>query len=107
MLVAYTPPGATYIDTTTVTVDSVAVPSDGEDHEYTATWDLRAWEDADPGRRAQHVVPIFRVRSPAGTVSIALQRSEEHTSELQSRENIVCRLLLVKKTMFRLLARHP
>ena len=73
MLVAYTPPGATYIDTTTVTVDSVAVPSDGEDHEYTATWDLRAWEDADPGRRAQHVVPIFRVRSPAGTVSIALQ----------------------------------
>src|SRR5690606_40531503 len=25
------------------------------------------------------------------------QRSEEHTSELQSRENIVCRLLLEKK----------
>src|SRR5690606_22180217 len=25
-------------------------------------------------------------------------RSEEHTSELQSRENLVCRLLLVKKT---------
>src|SRR5690606_39278508 len=28
---------------------------------------------------------------------IVLQRSEEHTSELQSRENIVCRLLLEKK----------
>src|SRR5207302_9734344 len=27
----------------------------------------------------------------------ALQRSEEHTSELQSRENLVCRLLLEKK----------
>src|SRR5690606_39603204 len=26
------------------------------------------------------------------------RRSEEHTSELQSRENIVCRLLLEKKT---------
>src|SRR5690606_6508180 len=26
-----------------------------------------------------------------------LSRSEEHTSELQSRENLVCRLLLVKK----------
>src|SRR5690606_41450593 len=26
------------------------------------------------------------------------QRSEEHTSELQSRENLVCRLLLEKKT---------
>src|SRR5436309_5075381 len=27
----------------------------------------------------------------------AAQRSEEHTSELQSRENLVCRLLLEKK----------
>src|SRR5690606_39651641 len=27
----------------------------------------------------------------------ALERSEEHTSELQSRENLVCRLLLEKK----------
>jgi len=27
----------------------------------------------------------------------ALTRSEEHTSELQSRENLVCRLLLEKK----------
>src|SRR5690606_39971942 len=26
------------------------------------------------------------------------ERSEEHTSELQSRENLVCRLLLEKKT---------
>src|SRR5690606_40623197 len=29
--------------------------------------------------------------------AIARRRSEEHTSELQSRENIVCRLLLEKK----------
>src|SRR5690606_39447209 len=28
---------------------------------------------------------------------ISLRRSEEHTSELQSRENLVCRLLLEKK----------
>src|SRR5207302_8398412 len=28
---------------------------------------------------------------------VALVRSEEHTSELQSRENLVCRLLLEKK----------
>src|SRR5690606_41490339 len=32
-------------------------------------------------------------RSPACGIS----RSEEHTSELQSRENLVCRLLLEKK----------
>src|SRR5690606_8254838 len=31
-------------------------------------------------------------------------RSEEHTSELQSRENLVCRLLLEKKKIFNLLA---
>src|SRR6266511_4638113 len=36
-----------------------------------------------------------RGRSPPQPVRF--QRSEEHTSELQSRENIVCRLLLEKK----------
>src|SRR5690606_40974118 len=30
-------------------------------------------------------------------VLIGVHRSEEHTSELQSRENLVCRLLLEKK----------
>src|SRR5690606_41661062 len=35
-------------------------------------------------------------RSPAAT-SRRCRRSEEHTSELQSRENLVCRLLLEKK----------
>src|SRR5690606_41652011 len=28
---------------------------------------------------------------------VSVERSEEHTSELQSRENLVCRLLLEKK----------
>src|SRR5690606_40629270 len=38
------------------------------------------------------------VPSPlALAVQIIHQRSEEHTSELQSRENLVCRLLLEKK----------
>src|SRR5690606_39363267 len=31
------------------------------------------------------------------TFSLRSNRSEEHTSELQSRENLVCRLLLEKK----------
>src|SRR5690606_15981768 len=35
-------------------------------------------------------LPILEIRT-------ALERSEEHTSELQSRENLVCRLLLEKK----------
>src|SRR5690606_41808879 len=32
-----------------------------------------------------------------GAVKKTIKRSEEHTSELQSRENLVCRLLLEKK----------
>src|SRR2546422_7236238 len=35
----------------------------------------------------------------------ALVRSEEHTSELQSRLHLVCRLLLEKKKLFRAYAR--
>src|SRR5690606_41471537 len=34
---------------------------------------------------------------PTGIIQWFLTRSEEHTSELQSRENLVCRLLLEKK----------
>src|SRR5690606_41798442 len=37
----------------------------------------------------------FISRSPISPT--AARRSEEHTSELQSRENLVCRLLLEKK----------
>src|SRR3712207_7180517 len=32
-----------------------------------------------------------------GLINTALERSEEHTSELQSRQYLVCRLLLEKK----------
>src|SRR5690606_40521849 len=35
--------------------------------------------------------------SPAGAAPQSASRSEEHTSELQSREKLVCRLLLEKK----------
>src|SRR5258708_14911770 len=34
-------------------------------------------------------------------------RSEEHTSELQSPDHLVCRLLLEKKKTFRLVLWHP
>src|SRR5690606_11781603 len=40
---------------------------------------------------------ITAERDPAGRPTIYTARSEEHTSELQSRENLVCRLLLEKK----------
>src|SRR5436309_10066661 len=38
-----------------------------------------------------------REMRPTGARAQFLDRSEEHTSELQSRENLVCRLLLEKK----------
>src|SRR3989440_2508237 len=47
---------------------------------------------------AQHLSDVAGERTdarrPCAVVRIALQRSEEHTSELQSRSDLVCRLLL-------------
>src|SRR5438132_7144866 len=39
----------------------------------------------------------FRYRPPMPADLTALRRSEEHTSELQSHSDLVCRLLLEKK----------
>src|SRR3712207_8861195 len=50
-----------------------------------------------PGGRAQSG-PNGGVQSAAG--SGRWQRSEEHTSELQSRQYLVCRLLLEKKEVY-------
>src|SRR5690606_41517560 len=66
-----------------------------------------------PARRVQHMrrqpstchfhspLPVSAAYTspvrPAGEHGCKRKRSEEHTSELQSRENLVCRLLLEKK----------
>src|SRR5690625_6922183 len=42
-------------------------------------------------------IPNHMTEKPAGTASTP--RSEEHTSELQSRGHLVCRLLLEKKNL--------
>src|SRR5690606_40230352 len=42
-------------------------------------------------------IDYIRQLFPDNPASIDQDRSEEHTSELQSRENLVCRLLLEKK----------
>src|SRR5690606_41558502 len=57
-------------------------------------WDflLNRWHRPEIVRSV--VLPAFIREANSG----ARTRSEEHTSELQSRENIVCRLLLEKKT---------
>src|SRR2546429_6453976 len=53
---------------------------------------------ASDGARALEVAGIVgAVGARRGAVEIDLDRSEEHTSELQSRLHLVCRLLLEKK----------
>src|SRR5690606_41901075 len=52
------------------------------------------------GRGIRRVAHGVRTAAAAGCETVILTngcRSEEHTSELQSRENLVCRLLLEKK----------
>src|SRR5206468_9080160 len=48
---------------------------------------------------ASHATPSIRPgrRAAAAAAKTSLKRSEEHTSELQSRSDLVCRLLLEKK----------
>src|SRR3712207_8953257 len=64
--------------------------------------------DGSGGRTPGEMVKNARLSGPAGTVTLTgagatfpmpiySRRSEEHTSELQSRQYLVCRLLLEKK----------
>src|SRR2546427_7329940 len=50
----------------------------------------------EPLRDVEHAVPARDDHLRIGRVAGA-ERSEEHTSELQSQSNLVCRLLLEKK----------
>ena len=43
------------------------------------------------------VIPFWPMRVACIVTMLGTARSEEHTSELQSRRNLVCRLLLEKK----------
>src|SRR2546428_10060259 len=50
-------------------------------------------------QRVMRLGPAARKRlHDSGIANATLDRSEEHTSELQSRSDLVCRLLLEKKT---------
>src|SRR5450432_2999078 len=58
-----------------------------------------------PATHHPHRAPETRVRTPRTQARVAKQRSEEHTSELQSRSDLVCRLprstLFPYTTLFR------
>src|SRR6202051_576 len=51
---------------------------------------------SDLSRSDQPAAPV-RTRDPGAGAAAHRDRSEEHTSELQSHEHLVCRLLLEKK----------
>src|SRR5690606_41627238 len=80
-----------------------ALPIMEEEGRWLSEWDLQAGPlDADFGHvPAVHLSASMKTPSKQNTLaslSANLElRSEEHTSELQSRENLVCRLLLEKK----------
>src|SRR3712207_7255944 len=59
--------------------------------------DLR--RDRGPAPALGHLLPLVRRRAERGQRPRAVHRSEEHTSELQSRQYLVSRLLLEKNTL--------
>src|SRR2546430_13271206 len=73
---------------------------------YTTLFRSLAGHLAEVGKQAQGLgsVVLVEARRAALVEEIRPPRSEEHTSELQSQSNLVCRLLLEKKktTLF-----HP
>src|SRR3712207_8778055 len=89
------PPRSTLFPYTTL-FRSVAFGRDGHGRWWPEVCDLG------PGRTVPRPgvgeLRLVRRRAQATEDEHALARSEEHTSELQSRQYIVCRLLLEKKT---------
>src|SRR5690349_23552098 len=70
----------------------IRIPSSSTLFPYTTLFRSEsAWSCPSPSRRT---------RSPPGARGVHPRRSEEHTSELQSRRDLVCRLLLEKKNIF-------
>src|SRR3712207_6879203 len=59
---------------------------------------LASAEKAMSGLWDKHLESEFTHKSPDEAMATMTSRSEEHTSELQSRQYLVCRLLLEKKT---------
>src|SRR3712207_7490051 len=87
------PPRSTLFPYTTLfrSLDGPAISE--EEHEVTLHAERPVVE--------KEAVPVERVRLDKETVTgqerVSADRSEEHTSELQSRQYLVCRLLLEKK----------
>src|SRR3712207_7865206 len=85
------PPRSTLFPYTTLFRSSY--PQDGP-----ATLTVSGYDKSHKLRHNQPDRPAFEYMNDSQIAAqIALERSEEHTSELQSRQYLVCRLLLEKK----------
>src|SRR3712207_8985639 len=88
------PPRSTLFPYTTLFRSGEVVAPPGVPHE--------AWNPTDgPVRLRIEMRPALRWRAFVERLVAAGGRSEEHTSELQSRQYLVCRLLLEKKQIHR------
>src|SRR3712207_6898634 len=68
-----------------------------EEHGYKATTLTSFWASPRGYGDMRYNKALHRVQAAALKPQLATVRSEEHTSELQSRQYLVCRLLLEKK----------
>src|SRR3712207_6918512 len=87
------PPRSTLFPYTTL-FRSAAAPSTRPRRRASRPWSLQ------PGAAAPcRAAPAARRAWRRGAIASSSARSEEHTSELQSRQYLVCRLLLEKKKL--------
>src|SRR5690606_40602629 len=89
-----TPPGSTWVPSGRRTLTVIARSTRRNTSRATLTPEMTS------GSRAT-TAAAAGPPSPSSTHALVTSRSEEHTSELQSRENLVCRLLLEKKKKYR------
>src|SRR5690606_41879389 len=81
------------IPNTSKRVDFIVAGNDGN-HDHVVIVELKQWSEVERITTKDALVNTYigGAKRP-----VAHPRSEEHTSELQSRENLVCRLLLETK----------
>src|SRR5690606_41579940 len=83
-------------DALPISAEAALVGQAGDPHDHPVRVPAVGEETQGRGLPAQLVLGVVQVGEVLD-LGHRQQRSEEHTSELQSRENLVCRLLLEKK----------